>query len=239
MVFSTTNAHHGQRGLTGSAVLSLSALQNTGFLTSSTKIQISKEAAPKIHSLCYPIETEGGITISKAQTRIQISRRELLLGAGAVSILTMAWQSYRHVGSYPKADFPYAALSDREAAILKTLGNWLIPPGGDIPGSGGDDITLQRIDKMLRGVPEQKRFLLSALPLAFEHGTALFAFGGPRMTDMTAETRHEYLQGWAESDNLIQCQLMAAVKTLYGFGYFDREDVLKACGLPYFCGSMT
>ena len=163
----------------------------------------------------------------------------MLLGAGAVSILTLAWQGYRHLGGYPKAEFQCESLSDREVAILKAIGDCLIPPGGGIPGSGGDTLTLQRIDKMLVGVPEDKRFLLSALPLAFEHGTALFAFGGPRLTDMSPSERTEYLQKWAESDNLIQCQLMAAVKALYGFGYFDRDDVLQACGLPYFCGSIT
>ena len=161
------------------------------------------------------------------------------MGAGAVSLLTLVWQSHRHLGQYPKAGFDCTTLSDREVHILQVIGDWLIPPGGGIPGSGGDSVTIKRIDAMLLGVPEHKRFLLSALPLAFEHGPLLFAFGGPRLTEMSEEAKQSYLQSWAESDNLIQCQLMAAIKTLYGFGYFDRDDVLQACGLPYFCGSVT
>lgn len=199
-----------------------------------------KRSSPnRLVPLLFFIYSKEHVISTQTPTTIRLSRRQLLLGAGAVSLLTLVWQSYRHLGQYPKAGFKCTTLSDREVNILQVIGDWLIPPGGGIPGSGGDDITIQRIDSMLLGVPEHKRFLLSALPLAFEHGTLLFAFGGPRLTEMSDSARQEYLQNWAESDNLIQCQLMAAIKTLYGFGYFDRDDVLQACGLPYFCGSVT
>lgn len=160
------------------------------------------------------------------------------MGTGAVSILGLAWGTYRHIGVYEDPGFVLNTLSYREASILSVLGDWLIPPGDGVPGSGGDQTTITRIDSMLGGVPEQKRFLLSALPLAFEHGTLLFSLGSQRLTKMDEEERDAYLLDWAQSTDIVRCQLMAAVKALYGFGYFDREDVLKACGLPYFCGNL-
>jgi len=172
-------------------------------------------------------------------TVIRFSRRQLLLGAGAVSILTLAWTGYRQVGFYSPPDFPLHNISPKEAKILQVLGDWLIPIGGGITGSGGDKKTIQRIDQILAGVPQQKRYLLHALPLAFEHGSALFSFGSKSMTKMSDDDRENYLNDWANSDNLIRCQLMAALKTLYGFGYFDRPEVLEACGLPYFCGKVS
>ena len=90
----------------------------------------------------------------------------------------------RHVGEYPKSDLGLRNLSDKEAHIYRTIGSWLLPPGGPLPGHGGDDETILGIDAMLNHVPAGKRSLLAALPLVFEHGTALTL--SQRLTEMTA-----------------------------------------------------
>ena len=162
-----------------------------------------------------------------------ITRRQFLLGSSATAILLTAGTSLRHIGDYPKSNLNLRNLSNKEAHIYRTIGSWLLPPGGPLPGQGGDDETILGIDAMLSHVPAGKRSLLAALPLVFEHGTALKL--SQRLTEMSSSDAAEYLQDWATSAQLIPAQLFAALRTMYGFSYFERVDVLKAMGLPPIC----
>ncbi len=163
------------------------------------------------------------------------SRRHFLFGAGAVSLLTAAYGVTPHLGSYPQVELQLNALSNKEVAIYRVLGQWLLPEGGSIPGHGGDDVTILAIDRLLKDLPPGKRELLSALPLVFEHGTALDRFGSQRLTSLSLTEQAQYLNDWSKSTWLIPAQLMAALKAIYGFAYFEREDVLHATGLSPFC----
>ena len=80
-----------------------------------------------------------------------------------------------------------------------------------------------------------ERELLGALPLVFEHGTVIHFFGSSRFTQLPIEEQTSYMTKWANSTLLIPAQLLAALKTLYGFSYFERQDVLHAIGMPPFC----
>jgi len=164
-----------------------------------------------------------------------LSRRQFLFGAGAVSILTSAVVTIPQIGDYPTHSLNLQSLSDREVHIYHVLGEWLLPKGGSLPGSGGDNITLQRIDALLTNLPVGQKRLLSALPLVFEHGTALNQFGASRMTSMTPKRRDEYLRSWMESSSLIPAQLIAALRTMYGMSYFERIDVQNAMQTPPKC----
>ena len=164
-----------------------------------------------------------------------LSRRQFLFGAGAVSILTSAMISIPQLGDYPKHSLALQSLSDREVHIYHILGEWLLPPGGPLPGSGGDEITLKRIDMLLANLPDGQRLLLGALPLVFEHGTSLSRFGAARMTSMKPEPRDRYLRSWMESESLIPAQLVAALRTMYGMSYFERIDVQQAIQTPPKC----
>jgi len=164
-----------------------------------------------------------------------LSRRQFLFGAGAVSILTSALVTIPQLGDYPTHSLNLQSLSDREVHIYHVLGEWLLPQGGSLPGSGGDYLTLQRIDALLTNLPIGQKRLLSALPLVFEHGTALNRFGASRMTSMTPEHREKYLRSWMESTSLIPAQLVAALRTMYGMSYFERIDVQKAMQTPPKC----
>ena len=166
---------------------------------------------------------------------ISISRRQLILGAGALSILGTTYATYNQIGEYPKKPEDILFLDDKEYAIYRSIGNVLIPVGGNLPGSGGDEISMRKLDSMFANIPDGKRELLSALPLVFEHGTVIHFFGSSRFTQLPADEQKSYMKKWANSTLLIPAQLLAALKTLYGFSYFERQDVLHAIGMPPFC----
>lgn len=170
----------------------------------------------------------GRITLS-------MSRRTVVLGAASVGLLGAAYQGLRQVGRYPAPSQEYKVLTRKLAAILGMLGNHLLPPGGPLPGSGGDDETLLAIDAFLEGLPDQKRQLLIALPLVFEHGTGLNHFGARCMTHLPEQTCESYLAAWAGGDSVVKAQLWSALKTLYGV-YFERTDVMAAMGYQTSCG---
>lgn len=169
-------------------------------------------------------------------TRIQLSRRQLLvLGAASTGLLTAAYAGLRQVGTYPDPPATLTVLTPKSAAIYQEIGDFLLPPGGPLPGSGGDVVTLSAIDRLLERLPNHHARLLLALPLAFEHGTALDRFGARSMTHLPAERRHAYLASWAESTEVVTAQLWMAVKTVYGMTYLERPDVQGAMGLTPFC----
>ncbi len=170
---------------------------------------------------------------------IQLSRRRfIVLGAGAVALLGAAYASLRQVGCYPAPVQEYRHLTPKEAAVLALLGDYLIPPGGDLPGSAGDKATLDRIDDLLDGAPPPKRRLLRALPLVFEHGSGLDRFGARSMTKLPADRLEEYLAQWERSRAVVRLQLWAALKVTYGLTYFERPDVMAAMGMTPECGGV-
>ena len=163
-----------------------------------------------------------------------LSRRQFLFGGGAIALLTTAI-AIPQCGDYPSIELPLNTLSAKEVHIYRILGDWLIPPWGVIPGSGGDDITITRIDTLLTDLPPGQQTLLSALPLVFEHGTALDRFASNRMTTLSPEQRDVYLRSWIESTYLIPAQLVAALRTIFAMTYFERIDVQKAMIIPPTC----
>ena len=166
---------------------------------------------------------------------ISISRRQFIVGAGALSVLAATYAGYRQVGNYPTKPDNIEHLTDKEFAIYQAIGNVIIPEGGPLPGTGGDEISMKMLDSMFENIPEGKRELLGALPLVFEHGTVLDSLGSQCFTNLTFVEQNKYIQRWATSGLLIPAQLFAALKTLYGFSYFERDDVLRAMNMPPFC----
>ena len=167
-----------------------------------------------------------------------ISRRQFLIGSAGIGLLSSA-VGVRHIGSYPPSAIDVVTLSEREVHIYRTLGRWLAPPTDGMPGHGGDDTSILNLDRLIAEVPEGTRQLLIALPMAFEHGPLLLEWGGKRMTDMDDVELDEYLNNWAQSTLTPQCQLMAALKTLIGFAYYERIDVLEAIRIPGVCTAMA
>jgi len=174
---------------------------------------------------------------------IVLSRRAVLvLGAAATGVLAAAYAGLRQVGSYPEPPptlTDLRVLTDKEVAIFRRLGDFLLPPGGPLPGSGGDDETIRRMDLFYAGMPDHKRQLSRGLPLAFEHGTTLDRFGARCMTAMPEERCVDYLESWADAKIIVKSQLWTALKTFYGMTYFERPEVLAAMGFAVPCGRPT
>ena len=102
-----------------------------------------------------------------------------------------------------------------------------------------DDTTIQNIYELFQGVPEKVRLLLLGLPLAFEHGALLLDWGGPPLSSMTEQEVDQYMEQWITSTLTSQLQLVAVLKTVFGFAYYERQDVLDAIGLPGTCSKMV
>ena len=169
------------------------------------------------------------------QNILYFSRRQLLLGAGSIGLLTSTYSIYQQLGSYQAVKLGLRSLSDKETAIYRYIGAWMLPNSEYLPGNGGDDETIRRIDLVLADVPAGKRWLFSALVFAFEHGTAIDNFGSKALTRLPPAAGDKYLTGWAESKSLIPTQLFAALKAIYSFSYFERPDVIAAMGMKAPC----
>ena len=150
-------------------------------------------------------------------------------------MLFAAYPALRQVGSYPALSTPMKALSPKQVAIFRRLGDFLLPPGTELPGSGGDDETIRLLDELMAHAPAYKRRLLLALPLVFEHGTALDAYGARRLTALPQDLSDRFLTEWAGSTDPIRAQLWVALKTAFSFTYLERPDVLAAMGCPVPC----
>ncbi len=167
-----------------------------------------------------------------------LSRRSLLaFGTATTGVLVAAWHGVGQLGTYPALPFPARTLTPKTAAIYQLLGDFHVPPGGPLPGSGGDRATLLLIDEVLTFLPDHHSMLLQALALAFEHGTALDRFGAQRLTRMSERDRHDFLDRWARSEDLIPAQLYAALRIVFDITYFERTDVQLAMGIPMLCPS--
>ena len=167
-----------------------------------------------------------------------ISRRHFLIGSAGVGLISTAI-GVRHITTYPKSVIELKTLSNREAHIYAILGEWMAPPTDGLPGHGGDSISVANIDRLIAEVPEATRTLLLGLPLAFEHGALLLDWGGKRLSAMTVNEMDAYMNLWITSSLLPVQQLLAALKTIFGFAYYERQDVLDAIGLPGSCSGLV
>lgn len=168
---------------------------------------------------------------------VAISRRQaLVLGAGGVALLATAYATLRQVGTYETPNQQFTTLTPKEATVFARLGEFMLPGGHGLPGSGGDDITLARIDRMLTRLPDHKRRLVRALPQVFEHGTTFDRYGARCMSKLPDERCERYLEDWANDETALRAQLWAALKMVFGMTYFERPDVLVALDCPIPCG---
>ncbi|MEZ4320040.1 MAG: hypothetical protein R3F61_21195 [Myxococcota bacterium] len=169
--------------------------------------------------------------------KLELSRRNvLLLGSGAVALLLGVYPAMRQIGCYPAPPEPFEHLGAKSAAIYALLGDFLAPPGGPLPGSGGDLESLRRLDRLLGSVPSTTATLLRALPLAFEHSTALDRYGARSLYHLPPDRQREFLVEWAEADDLIRAQLFMALRSTVGMMYFERPEVVRAMHIAPGCG---
>lgn len=166
---------------------------------------------------------------------LQLSRRQLMLGAAAAGATVVAYATVGHVGRYPAVPEGIEALSPKDVAVFRTVGDWILPPGSAFPGSGGDDETLLRADRFVSQMPPDKALWVHGLLALLEHGTAMDRFGSARLTSLSPDKLQESMRSWADSDVLVTQQLWHAFRSLIAFSYFDRPDVVAVMGLSSAC----
>ncbi len=165
-----------------------------------------------------------------------LTRRHLIFGTAATAALTAAYHGVRQAGTYGPAPFETQVVTPKQATVYRIVGDFMLPTGGGLPGSGGDADTLRRIDQFIATLPTQKRTLVSALPLAFEHGTLLDRYGARCLSALPDARAQAYLTSWAEGSDIVTQQLWLAMKSIVSMGYFDRPDVLAAMHMAAACG---
>ena len=126
-------------------------------------------------------------------------------------------------------------LTPKEYQVFAVVGDFLISPGGELPGSGGDPTTLLGLDAFIASALPDKAQLMRSLAHVFEHGTALDRYGARALTRMPPELQYDSLLGWATSSTIVTAQLWMAAKSIYGFPYFDRPDVRAAMRFQAAC----
>ncbi len=166
-----------------------------------------------------------------------LSRRGVLVLGGAAAAALAGYPVIRQVGSYPEPDEDYDWLTPMAVTVFAILGDFVVPPGGALPGSGGDPRTLRRIDALLGAMPASMRTLVLRLPLVFEHGTAARRYGARRLSALPEARRRDELQAWARADDLVRAQLFMALRSLLAMAYYERPDVLRAMGIAPGCGN--
>ena len=164
-----------------------------------------------------------------------LTRRHLVFGAAASATLAAAYHGFRQLGNYPDAPIPSRVLTGKQAEIYRIVGDFVLPPGGGLPGSGGDPVTLARVDAFIVNLPLEKQLLISALPLAFEHGTLLDRYGARCLSALPEDRAQAYLTSWAQGTDAVTAPLWLAMKTVVSMGYFDRPDVLAAMKMTAAC----
>ena len=164
-----------------------------------------------------------------------LSRRHFLFGSAAISLLSSVAITLPQMGSYPDHTLNLKILSNRHVYILRALGDWLIPPDHGLPGSGGDDTTIIAIDTLYRNLPFEQERLMLALPIVFEHGTALDRFGAQRFTKLSLEEKDTYMNNWATATSLTGKQLFVALRAIFALTYFERIDVQESLSTPVSC----
>ena len=160
-----------------------------------------------------------------------------MFGAAATGVLATAWATVRQVGGpYREPPPNLLAMSPKEYQVFGIVGDFLIPPGGELPGSAGDEITLRGVDAFIHSAMPDKRWLMLSLAHVFEHGTALDRYGARSLTRLPPHLQRVDLEAWATSTTLVSAQLWMAAKSIYAFPYFDRPDVRDAMRFRAVCG---
>ena len=167
---------------------------------------------------------------------MEITRRRFILGTAATALLTTAYATLRQVGGdYPRSELGLKLLGDKEVHVLRIVGDWAIPPGGPFEAHGGDDESIRGIERFIDVLPEPKRSLAVALPLVFEHGTALDRYGARRLSRLPPEKQDAYLRRFAEGGGA-RGQLYMAYKSMLAMPFFDRPEVIRGMGYRIGCG---
>ncbi len=130
--------------------------------------------------------------------------------------------------SAPPAGFK--VLGRKSYTVVCTIGEALLPEGGDIPFSAKQARVPEFIEEYMSGVPALTRRLIKMLFFLMEHATYLFAFTTQRLSKLDVEKRIKYLDGWERSRFYARRLAFTSLRAIYGMAYIGNPDVEKAMG---------
>jgi len=141
-----------------------------------------------------------------------------------------AWAVREVFMGYPEAPVGLKVLGRKNSAVVRAIGEALLPPGGEIPFSADEARVTQFVDNYIDMVPDLTRRLMLMLFFLMEHATYIFAFTTHRLSDMDMDARIRYLEGWEKSVFYYRRVAFLSLRAIYGMAYLGCPDVEKAMG---------
>jgi len=128
----------------------------------------------------------------------------------------------------------FAALSDREADLVDSLGEALFPAGG-VPALSGADAGLARfLDEVIDVMPGATDNLLRLFLCALDDTARLTRFSG--YCELPLAERTELLGTWSQSPHYLFRSSVNSLVLFLSMGYCMHPEVKDACGWIFPCG---
>lgn len=135
----------------------------------------------------------------------------------------------RRLEQYPPAPRGLAVLADDTWAVLRAVGEVILPPTAGADARVLDEV-VRRIDRVLQAAPTAVQRETRTLPVAIEAAPPLCGGRFARCTHLARPVRAGYLVGWAGRRLAVHRAGFAAVKRLIMLGYSTREAAWGAIG---------
>ena len=125
-----------------------------------------------------------------------------------------------------------AALTGAERATLIAFAEALLPPGGSLPGAGGEDgvSVVEPVERMLESAPQRGRSLIRLALRLFERSPFPHRFSRMRI-----ERRIRHIERMESSRVSLRRDLLLALKFLTCFVWGRNPEVMAAAGVELTC----
>jgi len=141
-----------------------------------------------------------------------------------------AWLFREMLLGYPATPSGIKTLGRKSYAVVRAIGEALLPPGGAIPISAEEANVPEFIDNYVATVPKLTGRLMLMLFFLMEHATYFFAFTTRRLSEMDVEERIKYLEGWEDSSLYPRRLAFTGLRAIYGMAYLGHPEVEAAMG---------
>jgi hypothetical protein len=129
-----------------------------------------------------------------------------------------------------------AALSTREADVVKALADAHFPPGNVLGFSADDVDVVAGADAYLAALLPEDRRLFRALLTAFDQWPRLSLASTSTFSALDTNARVSVLRAFEESARIERRLIASLFRTLVGMPFFDDARVLSAIGFTPGCG---
>jgi hypothetical protein len=159
------------------------------------------------------------------------TRRTVLISGAALAAMAGLAAVY---GPLPAAEPGRRVLSEVDAALVRSIGEAMFPPGGPL-GVSANDVDLPAAMDTLLGDALEAEVGLAFRWLIRTLDTGTLASRGARFTELSLEVRQEVLATW--SDNAVLPRRMAhdLLRMAFGMAFFNTTAAQDAVGWSPMC----